>query len=195
MSYGHFENVSRNFTAAWARKALSLPNLVILDTETTGQSWHGGIDEIVEICMIDRAGTSLINTLVRPKGLIHPEASRVSGITNEMVAEAPSFDLLAEATANMLRGRGVIIYNAAYDAPLLQFELERCGVGFPTCDIRCAKLAYAAYRQVPGVRRGEYKWHKLTDACAHERIVPRQKAHRALADCLATLDLLYCMAK
>ena len=195
MQYGNFSRVSRAYVSAWARKVFAHPKLVILDTETTGQSWHGSQDEIVEICVIDRAGTPLINTLVHSDGPMHPDASQVSGITDALVAQAPPFDSLAEAVANLLRDRGVVIYNASYDAPLLRFEFTRCGLDFPPCDVRCAKLAYAAYRQIPGRTSGDYKWHKLTDACAHEGIVPRQKAHRALADCLATLDLLHRMAK
>lgn len=193
--YGNFSRVSRTYASSWAHTALALPKLVILDTETTGQSWHGGQDEIVEICVIDKAGTPLINTLVHPHGPIHPDAARVSGITDDLVAGAPSFDAVAEVLANILRGRGVIIYNASYDTPLLQIEFVRCDCAFPPCNVRCAMLAYAAYRQIPGRQPGEYKRHKLTDACAHEGIVPSQKAHRALADCLATLDLLRCMAR
>lgn len=196
MDYGQFNAMSQARVRGWSRTALSLPNLVILDSETTGQARAtGGRDEIVELCVIDRNGSPLINTLVRPTGSIHPEASRINGITAAMVAEAPSFDTLADALANILRNRNVVIYNAEYDAPLLFREFQRAGRQFPPCEIRCAMLAYAAYRQIPGRRYGEYKWHKLADACAHEGIVPNQKAHRAFADCLMTLELLRRMAK
>lgn len=195
MNFGRFDAMSRAQVVAWARKALSLPNLVILDTETTGQ-WigSGGQDEITEICLIDRNGTPLINTLVRPDGAIHPDAARISGITDDMVADAPRFEDLSQAISNLVEGRGVIIYNARYDAPLLQASFQQSGMTLPPCEIRCAMLAYAAYRQTPGRRRGEYAWHKLTSACAYEHIIPSHQAHRALGDCLATLDLLRCMA-
>lgn len=166
---------------------------MILDTETTGQ-WRDGRDEIVEICLIGKDGAPLLNTLVRPNGAIHPEAARISGITDEMVANAPRFQELSQRIANLLEGRGVVIYNAGYDAPLLQDEFQACGIDLPTCEIRCAMLAYATYRHTPGRRPGEYAWHKLTTACAYENITIPEQAHRALGDCLATLELLRRMA-
>lgn len=192
-TYGRFNDMNRARVAAWARTALSMPNLVILDTETTGQ-WRNGRDEIVEICLIGKDGAPLINTLVRPDGAIHPEATRISGISDEMVAGARRFQDLAQGIANFLAGHAVVIYNAAYDAPLLRAEFEHCGLALPSCEIRCLMLAYAAYRQAPGRRVGEYKWHRLTDALAYERITPAHQAHRALGDCLATLELLRRMA-
>lgn len=194
MTFGRFDVMSRVEVAAWARAALLRPNLAILDTETTGQWSGGGHDEITEICLIGHDGEPLINTLVRPNGPIHPDAARISGITDDMVADAPPFEDISQALWNLLRGRSVIIYNARYDTPLLQAEFEQCGMELPSCDIRCAMRAYAAYRQTPGRRAGEYAWHKLTDACAYERITPSHQAHRALGDCLATLELLRRMA-
>lgn len=192
-TYGRFGDMNRARVAAWARTALSMPNLVILGTETTGQ-WRNGHDEVVEICLINKDGIPLMNTLVRPDGTIHPEAARISGITDEMVAGAPRFQEVAPTIANLLSGRGVVIYHAAYDAPLLRAEFQRCGMALPLCEIRCLMLAYAAYRQMPGRRVGEHKWHRLVDALAFERIPPAHQAHRALGDCLATLELLRQMA-
>lgn len=191
--YGRFGDMNRARVAAWARKALSMPNLVILDTETTGQ-WRNGHDEIVEVCLIDKDGVPLLNTLVRPDGSIHPEAMRISGITEAMITGAPRFQELAPAISNLIAGCGVVIYNAAYDAPLLRAEFQHCGMELPQCEVRCLMLAYAAYRQIPGRRVGEYKWHSLANALTHERITPTHQAHRALGDCLATLELLRQMA-
>lgn len=145
--YGRFGTMSQLQVAAWARKALSMSNLAILDTETTGQ-WRTGNDEIVEICLIDKDGAPLFNTLVRPTGTIHPEASRISGITDDMLENAPRFSELAQTISDIIEGRGVVIYNAAYDMPLLAKEFQRSSLGLPVCEVRCAMLAYAAYRRV-----------------------------------------------
>lgn len=193
-NYGRFGTMSQSQIAAWARKALSMPNLAILDTETTGQ-WRTGNDEIVEICLIDREGVPLLNTLVRSSGSIHPEATRVSGITDEMLLNAPRFSELASTIAELVNERGIVIYNAGYDLPLLAKEFQRSGLSLPACEVRCAMLAYAAYRRVPGRRPGDFKWHSLTDACAYEHISGSYQAHRALGDCHATRDLLHQMGK
>ena len=71
----------------WARDELAAENLAILDTETTGLYDA----EIVEIAVINRDGEPLLNTLIKPSIPIPAEVSAIHGITNEVVADAPSF--------------------------------------------------------------------------------------------------------
>ena len=76
--------------------SLSLDEYVVFDLETTGLSpWAG--DEIIEIGAVKVFGDeideeNMFHTLVNPRRLIAPEASRVNGITNEMVESAPPFE-------------------------------------------------------------------------------------------------------
>ena len=64
---------------------------LFLDTETTGL--HDDA-EIVDVAVIDITGRSVLSTLVRPAGVIPVAATRIHGITPEMVAGAPTMDML-----------------------------------------------------------------------------------------------------
>lgn len=67
----------RTRSIAWARGAISDPDVVFLDTETTGL---GAQAEIVDIAAIDGHGQILMDTLVRPTRSIPREASNIHGI-------------------------------------------------------------------------------------------------------------------
>ena len=56
---------------------------VYIDTETTGLE---KTDEIVEFSIVDFDGSILYSSLVKPSKPIPTEASRIHGITNEMVS-------------------------------------------------------------------------------------------------------------
>ena len=73
--------------AAMPQAAVPEAQAIVIDTETTGLT---DSDELLQISVIDDAGTVLFDSLVRP--YFHtewPEAQKVNGITPEMVAGAP----------------------------------------------------------------------------------------------------------
>jgi DNA polymerase III epsilon subunit-like protein len=84
---------------------------VYLDTETTGL---GDGAEIVELCVLDHAGRVVVDTLVKPRRRIPPEASRLHGITGAMVANAPTWADVWPDVEAALTGQRVAIYNADY---------------------------------------------------------------------------------
>lgn len=189
--YGNFASMSPEFVARWARSALNLPQLLIVDTETTGHGppWDDETAEIVELCIIDHTGAVLLNTLVKPHGQMHPTAAAKTGISQVQLAESPAFSTIADQVIRLLQGRSVVIYNAEFDNKLLHEEFERCGRATPIYEIRCAMLAYHAFRR----RRNSDRWVGLAKACSEEGITLTH-AHRALGDCQATLALLRHMA-
>ncbi len=174
---------------AWARWMLFQPDLVILDTETTGLAWWS---EAVSIAAVDRDGRVLLNTLVRPTCPIPGEATAVHGIMNRDVADAPTFlDVYPQVKA--LFQHPVVIYNAAYDTTILH---RCCAVwGLPPLPGEppyCAMLAYAAYYGDWSDYFGSFKWKSLSSAAAYWGITSH--AHDACEDCLATLQVLKGMA-
>ena len=85
---------------------------VYLDTETTGLE---STDQIVEVCVLDYDGTVLIDSLVKPSGSIPSSATRIHGVTTDMVKDAPTWpDLWPQVEAAMVNRR-VAIYNAEFD--------------------------------------------------------------------------------
>jgi DNA polymerase-3 subunit epsilon len=191
--YGRFANMTSQEVARWAFGALQRPTLRIVDTETTGRGpqWGGGVDELVEICITDGTGAVLLNTLVKPKGTMHPDAAAKSGITDALLATCAPFSAIAEQVRGHLESTHVIIYNAAYDMGLIAAAFKACGQVTPTYEIRCAMHAYHKFSGRPAQQR----WARLDAACQAEGITPQSDAHRALSDCLSTLALLQRMAE
>lgn len=167
---------------------------LILDTETTGL---GDDAEIVENTIIDTTGKPLLDTLVKPSKAIPAEATAIHGITDAMVMNAPHWTDVYHKVGTLVSGRTVVMYNAIYDARLLDQTDLIWGV-IPDlknglADFQCAMRAYAEfYGQCS--ERGGYKWQKLTAAAKQQGIKIQGTAHRALSDCLTTLGIIKVMA-
>jgi DNA polymerase III subunit epsilon len=171
---------SRAAAIAWAAEAVACPDVVYLDTETTGID---GRAEIVEIAVVDGAGNTLLDTLVRPEGIIPYEVIRIHGIDDGMVAGAPRWPEVYPALLDLLRERVVIVYNAEFDFRLVNQMNRRSG--FPPRADRwhCAMKQYAGYATDWHTRYGNYRWHKL--GVALSRFGHPENGHRAHADALA----------
>src|SRR5690349_18632265 len=100
------------------RDILNRNNFVVLDTETTGLEKPA---EICEIAIIGVNGEPLVNTLVKPVRPIPPAASTITGITDDMVASAPSWVDVRPMVLEAIRGKDVIVYNATYDRKLMHW--------------------------------------------------------------------------
>lgn len=115
-------HADRDAASKWARQVLDDPATVVLDTEATGL--HDGA-RIVEIAVLAVDGTVLLDSLVNPGVPIPAEATRIHGITDDMVKDAPSFsDLLVPLTGALLN-RKVVVYNRDFDKRRLAVELHR----------------------------------------------------------------------
>ncbi len=103
--------------------SLSLDEYVVFDLETTGLSpWAG--DEIIEIGAMKVFGDEVdeVNTfhsLVNPRRLISEEATRINGISNEMVADAPTFDEVFPKFLDFVGGAYLVAQNAKFDMSFL----------------------------------------------------------------------------
>lgn len=172
-----------------ARLFLTERNFVVLDTETTGLDVYDDRTEIVEVAIADPDGETLLNTLVRPQYPIPAVAMGIHGISDEMVANAPTFLDVLPSIVEATRDKIIIVYNADYDLPLLAALSMRCGMTRIFPGGYCLMKAYAEHRNGP---RG--RWCSLTKACMQEGVDLRN-AHRAMGDVQATLELLKIMAR
>ncbi|MBA6061639.1 3'-5' exonuclease [Pseudomonas juntendi] len=157
-----------------------------LDTETTGV---GHDDEVCEITIIDVTGAPILDTLVKPTRPISDETSAYNGITNAMLASAPSWPEVAEQYAAAVEGRTVVAYNTAFDVRLLRQTHQLHGLTAPVLTTACAMLMYAEWHGEYDRGRDRWRWLKLIDA-ATDCGVAEDGAHRALADARMTLGLL-----
>lgn len=171
-----------------------LKNCVILDTETTGLT---AFDAILELAIINQNGDALFSSLIQPEfynGLPPqynhdwPDATRVNGITPEMVANAPRLSELKDQILETISNQPVVIYNADFDTAFLQ----RAGITVETQF--CLMKGFAKYWGKWSAKYEEYKWHSLDRACAIMDI-ERSERHRALADTQDALKLLRAIAE
>ncbi len=164
---------------------------VYLDTETTGLEKQ---DEIVEISILDFDGTTLLESYVRPVNPLTPAATRIHGITNTMVAKAPTWPALWPRIRGFLFSRPVAAYNAPFDLRMMQQSHSRYKIpwreSFEWVDVM---ILYSNYRGVWDPVRRSMKYFSLTDAGKLFNI-SLPNSHRASADALLTRAVLHCLA-
>jgi len=172
-------------------------NALILDTETTGLDADA---EVVELAVIDCAGTVLLDTLVRPSGPVPAEAAAIHGITDAMLADAPTWPEIHDRFCLLIAARQVIAYNADFDVRLIEQTARRYRESIPelvpldqVATFSCAMVAYADFYGEWSAEKGRYRWQKLS-AAAQQQGVTVGNAHRALGDCLMTLGVVRAMA-
>ncbi len=184
-----FHNASDALAWACSLLANERPG-IILDTETTGLT---GNVEIVDIAVIDTHGRILLNTRLRPTCPIPTDATAIHGITDAMVANAPTFSDVWPYLRGLLCHYPLTIYNAAYDTRVIRSLASHEQYPYPPINAHCAMLAYAAYRGERGMY-GDFKWHKLTQA-ATDIGASIGTAHSALGDCQTTLNIIDAMSE
>lgn len=152
---------------------------IYLDTETTGLT--PGYDEALEIAIVDDQGRVLLETFIRPiRTTEWHEAERIHGITPAMVSEAPTMEALTPTLLELVRGRHLVIYNAAYDMPFLPRAVREAPER-----VSCAMIAFAPHGRTWNEWANNWRWVKLTTAANIVDHVWRGNAHRALADAFA----------
>ncbi|TAK34836.1 MAG: 3'-5' exonuclease [Chloroflexota bacterium] len=182
----HTHTRDREAAQRWARALLARSDWVVLDTETTGLD---GRDEVIQIAIVADDRSVLMDTLVRPQSRIPARATAIHGITDDMVAHAPTFPEIFPQLAAILEGKLAICYNAAFDSRLLQQTAARNKIGWPSVQWDCAMEQYARYFGQWSERNRSYQWQKLPRSKEYEH-----EKHQAIHDCLATLDLIRSMA-
>lgn len=127
---------------------------LIIDTETTGLD--GLLGEIVEVSLLrfdfiegKRVFAYKLSTLIKPVALIDEdgEACRVNGITNDMVAQAPSWAEVAEQVAESIRGAVVIAHNLAFDSDFLLHAQRRVSQPYPIKAGLCTSNLFKRYHK------------------------------------------------
>lgn len=159
--------------------------LLVFDLETTGLDKE--TDQIVEFCFIEvDEGLEEANCWtqrVRPSIPIPPEAVRVHGITDAMVAAAPPFAAFAPRIQALVANRPLLGYNVDYDIDVLHYELVRANqLGISITHRRGDALSI--FREfVPDL-------YRLTGAVRHYLARPHEGAHGAESDARAVLEVL-----
>ena len=157
----------------------------IVDIETTGGLVKR--DKITEIAIVLHNGTEVIDqyqTLINPERSIPPYISDMTGITDDMVADAPLFCEVAKEIVLRTEGAVFVAHNARFDYGFLREEFSRLGYAYTRkqlCTVRLSKKMFPDLRS-----------HSLENLIRHFSIKVKNR-HRALDDALATVELFKMM--
>ena len=157
---------------------------IFIDTETTGMSPE---DVVIEIGVVNLAGETLYESLFKPAIPIPPDSMTVHGITETMVADAPSWKDTWEDLRAVLEGRMIGMYNADFDLRMIKQTHRRYWLDWPFDEKRffCVMKLYAAFYGQIGSYGRSYRYHKL-EAAGAACGIPLPNAHRAVDDALLT---------
>ena len=103
----------------------------IVDIETTGGNASSG--SITEIAIAIHDGQQVLDfyeTLVNPHCEIPYFIQNLTGITNEMVAHAPSFNEVAPTIYELLHDKVFVAHNVNFDYSFVKNQLEQAGYDF-----------------------------------------------------------------
>ncbi len=165
------------------RSLVCLPkDYTVIDLETTGLSPR--CDEIIELAAIrvrDGEIQDSYQQLVKPKVGISEFISSITNITNEMVANAPRIEDVLSEYLGFIGSDVVVGHNVCFD---VNFIFDNCasifGNAFTNNYINTVRVAKKLL---------DLPHYRLSDLCAYFGI-SRENAHRALADCQMTHDLV-----
>jgi DNA polymerase III epsilon subunit family exonuclease len=150
---------------------------VIFDLETTGISCnHDEVVEISAIKVLDGQVVEEFSTLVNPQRPIPFQASMVNGITDDMVADAPTFDVALKDFLEFVGDMILVGHNIhSFDMKFIWRDTRKYYDSIVGNDyIDTLSLARTYLPQM--------KHHTLTDLAAYYGIAT-DGAHRALFDC------------
>lgn len=183
--------LDRRSALLWSREVVLSPNVVFLDTETTGVK---PTDDVVDIAVVSNAGEIVFEHLVKPSKPIPSDTAAFIGVSNKMVANAPDLEEIYPALAEALAGRVVVAYNAEFDRAMLSSALARRGLPWlESTRWSCAMEAYAAFNGESSWHRPGFRWMSLEKATA--RLGIPKPTHRARADAEACRAVVQALAR
>ncbi len=122
------------------------PSIAFVDLETTGTAPTG--DRITEIGIVRVAGGEFADewsSLVNPGCTIPEDVQALTGITNAMVRDAPTFAELRREVLERLAGHLFVAHNARFDYGFLKNEFRRLDIAFRAevlCTVRLSRRLY-----------------------------------------------------
>lgn len=165
--------------------------IAVIDFETTGHSPQGGgrATEIAAVLLRDGEIIGQYQSLMNSGAWVPPMIERLTGISNEMLDNAPDAGRVMREVADFTEGCGFVAHNASFDRGFWMSELARVerapaiGPEF-ACTVR---LARRLYPESPNCKLGTLaRFHALSD---------NGRAHRALADAMTTAQLVQRMQR
>jgi DNA polymerase-3 subunit epsilon len=159
----------------------------IVDIETTGG--YAANHRITEIAIYHHDGirvTDTFHTLINPGRNIPYYITGLTGITSEMVLDAPLFEEIAEDIFERLDGKVFVAHNAHFDYSFLKKEFEQLGINWQSkklCTVRLSR------KIIPGLR--SYSLGSISESLG----IQITNRHRAGGDAAATVKIFDLLLK
>jgi DNA polymerase-3 subunit epsilon len=153
----------------------------IIDIETTGGTARH--ERITEIAIVLHDGTQVLDTfssLVNPERSIPWNITQITGITDEMVAQAPKFYEIAKTIVELTEDAIFVAHNVSFDYSFVKEEFARLGYPYARKQLCTVRLSRQVFPGLPS--------YSLSNLKKHFNIYA-EKSHRALDDTLATVEL------
>ena len=164
---------------------LSEVTFCVLDLETTGGSPQDASITEVGACKVLRGEVvGTFQTLVNPGRPVPAFVRLLTGISDELLVEAPDVASVMPSLLEFMRDSVIVAHNARFDTGFINAALAR--LDYPPLENRVVDTAILARK----ILAGEVPNHKLSTLAGHLRCA-HQPTHRAFADVLATIDVLH----
>lgn len=155
----------------------------IIDIETCGGKFDYPKGRITEICILVHDGlqvTEKFSSLINPECYISPLYTKITGITNQMVSNAPKFHEIANTIIQLTENRTFVAHNVSFDYNFIKGEFASLGYHFEREKLCTVKLSR---KLIPGK-----KTYSLGPLCESLGIA-NDARHRAEGDAVATAKL------
>lgn len=152
---------------------------VVFDLETTGVEHDDKITEIGAVRLVDGIATEYFSTLVNPEKNIPQEVQDLTGITNEMVKDAPTFERVCGDFYKFCRGTTLVAHNIEFDSRFVKNQGAAIDYYF---DNPLMDTLFLARETLKGMSN-----YKLNTLC--EKFGIQFNHHRAYSDAYATSQL------
>ena len=156
--------------------------LIFLDLETTGMSAaEERITEIGLVEVVDGEFVSNWSQLVNPGRTIPPFIQSLTGISDEMVEDAPTFGELAPDLYARLQDKILVAHNARFDYGFLKSEFARLDLAYLPRVLCTVKLSRKLFP--------EHRSQSLDSLIARHGLICSAR-HRALGDAEVLWDFM-----
>lgn len=153
-----------------------METVAVLDFETTGLSPAWG-DRPTEIGVALVSGGRIVDrfqSLMNPGRHVPWQVTQLTGITNEMLAPAPSAEMVMLQAARFVGRHPIVAHNASFDQKFWDAELNRLSMA-SNASFACTMLiSRRLYPAAPN--------HKLGTLVDMLDLPKAMRAHRAMAD-------------
>jgi DNA polymerase III epsilon subunit family exonuclease len=162
-------------------------NYCIIDIETTGGNRSG--NKITEIAIVKTDGFKVIEkfeTLLNPERRIPSNITYLTGISNEMVKDAPRFFEVAKKIVELTKDCVFVAHNVFFDYQFIKKEFTELGFNYSRktfCTVKASRKIFPGHKS--------YSLGRI----APELGIVNEARHRAMGDAMATFELFKLMKK